>query len=81
MQWRFARVLACPKLWGTDGARRLDTSWASGAVGEALWGSVSVSALGKAVGLAVYTMRFPLRVGLQACVKQVGARVGCGPPS
>jgi hypothetical protein len=81
VRWRFARVLACLKRWGTDGARRLATSWVGGAAGEALWGAVSVSALGKAVGLAVHTMRVSLRVGLQACVKQVGARVWCGPPS
>ena len=72
--------MACLKRWGTDGARCLDTSWAGGAVGEALLGSVSVSALGKEVGLAVHTMRVSLRVGLQACVKQVGARVWCGHP-
>ena len=33
-------------------------------------GSVGVAALGKEVGLAVHTRRFPVRVGLQACVKQ-----------
>jgi hypothetical protein len=47
--------MAYPKVWWTDGARRLDTSWAAGAVGEALLGTVGVSALGKEVGLAVHT--------------------------
>ena len=62
--------MAYPKVWWTDGARRLDTSWAAGAVGEALSGTVGVSALGKEVGLAVHTRCFPGRVGLQAWVKQ-----------
>jgi len=73
--------MAYPKVWWTDGARRLDTSWAAGAVGEAPWGAVGVSALGKEVGLAVHTRCFPGRVGLQAWVKQrVHAYCAAAPP-
>jgi hypothetical protein len=68
--------MACPKLWWTDGARRLDTSWAGGAVGEAPSGSVGVSALGKEVGLAVHTMHCPVRVGWHAWVQQRGHPYG-----
>jgi len=62
--------MACPQRWWTDGARRLDTSGADGAVGAAPLGAVGGSTLAQEVGLAVHTMRFPGRVGLHAWVPQ-----------
>jgi hypothetical protein len=62
--------MACPQRWWTDGACRLDTSWAGGAVGEVPSGSAGVSALGKEVTLTVHIMRFPVRAGLHAWVQQ-----------